>query len=121
MRRTAVHVEKSVPQGSPALTARADACKVKRSVVEGALIPASISITVAIAVIAVPARNSVSMVLAGVPQVISSATAHALTRTSMTTTAANAEMSALRTQVVAQELAFLTLKLITTEDMHRRD
>jgi hypothetical protein len=119
MRRTAVHAERSVLQGSPALTARADVCKVKRSVVEGALIQALISITVAIAVIAVKERNSVSMVAVGVPQVISSATAHALTRTSMTTTVANAGMPVLQTQVVAQELAFLTLKLTTTKNMHR--
>ena len=113
-------MEKSARQGSPALTARADVCKVKRSVVEGALLLASISITVAIAVIAVPENNSVAMADVDVPQVISSATAHALTRTSMTTTVANAEMPVLQTQVVAQELAFLTLKLITTEDMHRQ-
>ena len=114
-----VHAEKSAPQGSPALTARADVCKVKRSAVGGALIRASISITVASAVIAVPESNSVSMEAVGVPQVISSATAHALTRTSMTTTVANAEMFVLPTRVVAQELAFPTLKLITTKDMHR--
>jgi uncharacterized protein YybS (DUF2232 family) len=93
---------------------------VKLSVVEGALLLASISIIVAIAVIAVPENNSVLMAAVGVPQVISSATAHALTRTSMTTTVANAEMSVLQTQVVVQELAFPTLKLITTEDMHRQ-
>jgi hypothetical protein len=115
-----VPAEKSAPQGSPALTGRADVCKVKRSVEEGALIQASISITVANAVIAVPENNSVSMAAVGVPQVISSATAHALTRTSMTTTVVNAEMSVLQTQVVAQELAFLTLRLITTTDMHRQ-
>ena len=61
MSQLAVHAEKSAPQGSPALTARADVCKVKRSVVEGALIQASISITVANAVIAVLENNSVVM------------------------------------------------------------
>jgi hypothetical protein len=35
MKRNAVHAEKSAPQGSPALTARAAVCKVKHSVVEG--------------------------------------------------------------------------------------
>ena len=118
MRRTAVHVEKSAHQGSPALTAHADVFKVKRSVAEGALIQASISIIVAIVAIGVPQNNSVSMVAVGVPQVISSATAHASTGTSMTTTVANAEMSVLQTQVVAQEFAGFTLKLTTT-DMHR--
>ena len=78
------------------------------------------SITVANAVIAVPENNSVAMADVDVPQVISSATAHALTRTSMTTTVANAEMSVLQTQVVVQELAFLTLRLTATTDMHRQ-
>ncbi len=120
MSRTVVHVEKSARQGSPALTARADVCRVKRSAVEGALMQASISITVANAVIAVPENNSVAMADVDVPQAISSATVHALTGTSMTTTVANAEMSALQTQVVVQELAFLTLKLTATTDMHRQ-
>jgi hypothetical protein len=69
---------------------------------------ASISITVANAVIAVPENNSVQLVNVGVPQVISSATAHALIETSTTTTVGNAEMLVLRAQHVPQELAFLT-------------
>jgi hypothetical protein len=108
-----VHAEPSAQQGSPALTERVDVCKVKRSVVDCVLILASISITVANAVIAVQERNSVSMVAVGAPQVISSVTEHALTRTSMTITVVNVEMPVLQTQVVAQDLAFLTLRLIT--------
>jgi hypothetical protein len=102
------NAEPSVPQGSPALTALADVWKVKLSVVESALIQASIRITVANAVTPVQEANSVATAAVRVRQVISSATAHALTRTSMTTTVENAEMLVLRAQPVPQELAFLT-------------
>ncbi len=93
---------------SPALTALADVWKVKRSVVEGALIQASIKITVANVVTHVQEDNSAAMAAVRVRQVISSATAHASTRTSTTTTVENAEMLVLRAQHVPQELAFLT-------------
>ena len=80
----------------------------KLSVVEGALIQASIKITVANAATPVQEGNTVATAAVRVRQVISSATAHALTRTSMTTTVENAEMLVLRAQPVPQELAFLT-------------
>jgi ribosomal protein S12 len=77
-------------------------------VVEGALIQASIKITVANVGTHVREANSAAMAAVRVRQVITSATAHALIGTSTTTTAENAEMLVLRAQHVPQELAFLT-------------
>jgi hypothetical protein len=109
MSQLVVHAETSVPQVSPALTALADVWKVKLSVVEGALTQASIKITVANVVTHVPEANSAAMAAVRARQVISSATAHALIRTSTTTTVGNAEMFVVLAHPVPQELAFLTL------------
>jgi len=59
------------------------------------------AVTVVNVVIPVPGKaNSVTMAPVRVGQVISSATAHASTRTSTTTTVANAEMFVLQAQPV---------------------
>ncbi len=82
---------------------------------EGASIQALIRITVASAVVPVPAGNTVPMVPASVRLAISSATAHALTRTSMTTTAVNAEMFVHQARAVLQALALNTSEDFETE------
>ena len=88
--------------------------KAKHSAVEGALIPASIPIIVANAVVTVLENNSVTMAGAHVRRAIYSAMAHASTRTSTTTIAANVEMFVLRGRAVRRELVIHTI-IIHTE------
>lgn len=76
--------------------------------VEGASIQVLIPITAENVVTSVQEDNTVAIAPVRVRRVISSVTARALIRTSMTTTVENVEMSVLQTQAVPQEFVFLT-------------